>query len=58
MERVFGATEDGKEKVEVMKNNTVIVDGGILTTNGYWDEKGEKKVRGGRLTGPQARLRM
>ena len=43
LERVFGATEDGKEKVEVMKNNTVIVDGGILTTNGYWDEKGEKK---------------
>lgn len=51
LERVFGATEDGKEKVEVMKNNTVIVDGGILTTNGYWDEKGEKKVRGGSVYG-------
>ena len=51
LERVFGATEDGKEKVEVMKNNTVIVDGGILATNGYWDEKGEKKVRGGSVYG-------
>lgn len=51
LERVFGATEDEKVKAEVMKNNKVIVDGGYLASNGYWEEKGSKEIRGGSVYG-------
>ena len=51
LERVFGATEDENSKAEVLKNNKVIVDGGILKSNGYWEENNIKEIRGGSVYG-------
>ena len=49
LERVFGAGETETEKAEVMKNNKVIINGGVLATNGVWEK--DKSVRGGSVYG-------
>ena len=49
LERVFGAGETETEKAEVMKNNKVIINGGVLATNGVWEK--DKSIRGGSVYG-------
>ena len=51
LERVFGAAEDSNNKFSEIKNNHVIINGGILATNGYWEKNGVKTVRGGSVYG-------
>ena len=51
LERVFGAVEDNDNKFSEIKNNHVIINGGILATNGYWEKNGVKTVRGGSVYG-------
>lgn len=51
LERVFGAAEDNNNKFSEIKNNHVIINGGILATNGYWEKNGVKTVRGGSVYG-------
>lgn len=51
IERVFGATEDENNKFSEIKNNQVIINGGVLATNGYWEKDGVKTVRGGSVYG-------
>lgn len=49
LERVFGAVEGENQKAEVMKNNKVIINGGVLATNGVWEK--DKSIRGGSAYG-------
>ena len=49
LERVFGAVEGENQKAEVMKNNKVIINGGVLATNGVWEK--DKSIRGGSVYG-------
>jgi len=51
LERVFGAVEDENNKFTEIKNNHVIINGGVLATNGYWEKDGVKAVRGGSVYG-------
>ena len=49
LERVFGAVEGENQKAEVMKHNKVIINGGVLATNGVWEK--DKSIRGGSVYG-------
>ena len=51
LERVFGAVEDNDNKFSEIKNNKVIINGGVLATNGFWEKDGVKAVRGGSVYG-------
>ncbi|MDO5089736.1 MAG: hypothetical protein Q4D53_08115, partial [Leptotrichiaceae bacterium] len=51
VERVFGAAQPGKENIEIMKKNTVIIDGGVLSTNGRWERENENVPKGGSVYG-------
>ncbi|RRD41010.1 hypothetical protein EII29_00745 [Leptotrichia sp. OH3620_COT-345] len=51
IERVFGAAQPGKENIEIMKKNTVIIDGGTLATNGRWERENENIPKGGSIYG-------
>ena len=51
LERVFGAAEDDNNKFAEIKNNHVIINGGVLATNGFWEKDGVKTVRGGSVYG-------
>ena len=51
LERVFGAVEDENNKFTEIKNNHVIINGGVLATNGYWEKDGVKTIRGGSIYG-------
>ena len=51
LERVFGAVEDNNNKFPEIKNNKVIINGGVLATNGFWERDGVKTVRGGSVYG-------